>query len=170
LITSNIIYSHRAEHLSDEEVIAETRRELEEQLPAVRGAKLVHWRVNRIPMAIHAPLVGTESLRPKPASGMPGLVLAGDWIQTKFPSSMESACASGWMAADEVLALEGHNGGLYCETPKLHPMNRVIRAAAERLPNGKVEPILQRLEEQVEAAYASKGSGSARAENARRAG
>ncbi len=102
-IGSNCIYSARASHLSDEEIVAETRRELAEYLPRAASAKLVHSVVNRIPMAIHCPFPGTERLRAPVRTPVRGLFLAGDWIATSLPSSMESASLAGWRAAEAVL-------------------------------------------------------------------
>jgi len=103
LIATNIIWCHRAAALDDEQVVAETVRELSEFLPEAAEAKVVHQVVSRIPMAIHAPFPGTERNRPSPRTPVHGLVLAGDWVQTGFPSSMESAVRSGWLAAEAVL-------------------------------------------------------------------
>jgi uncharacterized protein with NAD-binding domain and iron-sulfur cluster len=72
-----------------------------------RGAKLVHSVVSRVPMAIHAPRPGTESLRPPVRTKIPGLLVSGDWVRTGFPSSMESAARAGWMAAEAILEDEG---------------------------------------------------------------
>src|SRR5581483_4622751 len=71
-IGSNIIYSERAHHLSDEAIVRATLRELSEFLPETRRARLLHWTVNRIPMAIHCPSPGTERARPT-SSPVPGL-------------------------------------------------------------------------------------------------
>ena len=103
VIASNIIYSERAGSLSDSEIVAKTREELAEFLPETKEAKLVHSVVNRVPMAIHCPRPGTENLRPPTRTAVKGLYLAGDWIKTGFPSSMESACRAGFLAADAIL-------------------------------------------------------------------
>lgn len=47
--------------------------------------------------------LGQESLRPKPKTSLPGLYLAGDWIQTGLPATIESAVKSGHQAADLIL-------------------------------------------------------------------
>ncbi|MHB8876013.1 MAG: hydroxysqualene dehydroxylase [Myxococcaceae bacterium] len=107
LITSNIIYSERAAHLSDEEIVQATVRELSEFLPAANMSRVTHWVVNRTPMAIHCPFPNTERYRPETRSPVGNLYLAGDWVKTHLPSSMESAAMSGWLAAEEVLRTAG---------------------------------------------------------------
>ncbi|MDB4993001.1 MAG: amine oxidase [Myxococcaceae bacterium] len=102
VIASNIIYSDRIGKMTDAEIVLRTRDEIAEFLPDARRATVRHAVVNRIPMAIHAPAPGTESLRPTTRTGIEGLLLAGDWIKTDFPASMESAVRSGWMAAEAI--------------------------------------------------------------------
>jgi 15-cis-phytoene desaturase len=104
IIASNIIYSSRLGEITDAEVIARTISELSEFLPEAANSKLEHAVVNRIPMAIPAPVPGWEHLRPKMPMPLPGLALAGDWLQTGLPASMESACMAGWRAAECILA------------------------------------------------------------------
>ena len=98
VIASNIIYSHRANAMSDAEIIAATQREIAAFVPQAMEARVVHAVVNRIPMAIPCPLPGTESERPAPSA-----TLAGDWTRTGLPCSMESAVRSGYLAADALL-------------------------------------------------------------------
>ena len=148
LITSNIIYSHRAAGLSDDEVIQRTMEELAEFLPGVRDAQLVHSTVNHIPMAIHAPRPGTEQLRPNPRTSVAGFVLAGDWIRTEFPCSMESAVAAGWKAAEEVLADRGQAEDLAEPLPPSEKFPKFVRGVGKLLPNGWVERRLDRLDGQ----------------------
>jgi squalene-associated FAD-dependent desaturase len=107
VMASNIIYSHRAHHLSDEEILRATVAEIAEFAPETARAKLLHGRVHRIPMAIPCPLSGFEAVRPAPDASIPGVTLAGDWIQTGLPCTMESAVKSGLMAAEHVLAQRG---------------------------------------------------------------
>ncbi|MBS1121433.1 MAG: amine oxidase [Deltaproteobacteria bacterium] len=145
LITSNIIFSHRIAALSDAEIIAETRREIAEFLPGAREATLRHHVVHRIPMAIHAPRPGTERLRPSSAGAAPGLLLASDWVQTGFPSSMESAVAAGWMAAEEILRDHDRPEVLRQALPPIERTPRLVRAVGKLLPNGRLERRLERL-------------------------
>jgi 15-cis-phytoene desaturase len=66
-----------------------------------------HARVHRIPMAIPCPTPGTERRRPHVHTPVPGLVLAGDWVRTHLPCTMESAVRSGWLAAEQILSTTG---------------------------------------------------------------
>mmetsp|Transcript_55492 Transcript_55492/g.119779 ORF Transcript_55492/g.119779 Transcript_55492/m.119779 type:complete len:507 (+) Transcript_55492:45-1565(+) len=113
LIGSNIIDvdARPAGKLSDEELFKGTLRELRENLPAAREAEVLHWTVNRVPQAIHRPVVGTE--RKRPAAGEVGglrIFLAGDWCATQFPSSMESAAKAGYACAESLLAVAHQEG------------------------------------------------------------
>lgn len=107
VIASNIIYSHRADGMSDEAIVDATRREIAEYLPEAAWSTLRHARVHRIPMAIPCPFPGTERKRPPTRTALPGLLLAGDWTRTGFPACMESAVRSGWLAAEQILAEAG---------------------------------------------------------------
>lgn len=119
LIASNIIYSHRAERLSEAQIIERVRAELAEFLPEAARAPLRHARVHRIPMAIPAPYPGSEALRPEPGVPVQDLYLAGDWIRTGLPASMESAVRGGWLAAEQVLAALGRPARLALAPPQV---------------------------------------------------
>ena len=47
-----------------------------------------------------------EELRPSSRTGLPWLHLAGDWVATGWPATMESAVISGRMAAASVVQSE----------------------------------------------------------------
>ncbi len=107
IIAGNIIHSPRARDLSDQAVIQATLDEVADFSPQARAAVVRHARVHRIPMAIPAPLPGIERLRPDVRTPIPGLLLAGDWTNTGFPASMESAARSGFLAAEQIWAALG---------------------------------------------------------------
>ncbi|MBL8956726.1 MAG: FAD-dependent oxidoreductase [Myxococcaceae bacterium] len=144
LIASNIIYSHRAHALDDAQVVRETVRELAEFLPEAAGAKLVHSVVHRIPMAVHCPYPGTQSARPKP-TGDDGLVIAGDWVDTGLPASMESAARSGWLAAEAVLEAEGRKTQLAIEHPELGGLAAAIERGVDLMPHRVANRVLSGL-------------------------
>jgi 15-cis-phytoene desaturase len=138
LITTNCIYSERARGMTDEQIVETTVRELADYLPEARRARLEHWVVNRIPMAIHCPYPGTEQLRPPPRVAVRGLLLAGDWTRTSLPASMESACLSGWRAAEEVLSDLGRPCALALAHKEIDGLAAVWFRSAAHLP---VRPI-----------------------------
>nr|WP_298724126.1 hydroxysqualene dehydroxylase HpnE [uncultured Steroidobacter sp.] len=107
VMASNIIYSHRAAGLDDEQIVARTVGEIQEGLPAAGRAGVRHAVVNRIPMAIACPTPGCERNRPATRTPIQGLLLAGDWTDTGLPASMESAVHSGWAAAETILRSQG---------------------------------------------------------------
>lgn len=102
-VGSNIIDAGGLGDMSDEEIVQGTLRELSERYSSVPEAKVLHSVVNRVPMAIHRPIVGTERLRPDQASPVPGLFFGGCWTRTQFPGSMESAARGGFLAAERLL-------------------------------------------------------------------
>lgn len=76
--------------------------ELREIFPAARGAVVRDARVVTDPTAVLSVRPGVESLRPAAVTGVPNLVLAGDWTATGWPSTMEGAVRSGRLAAAAV--------------------------------------------------------------------
>lgn len=81
------------------ELVAAAIEELSDAMPAVRAATLVRLTVVREPRATFS-LAPGQPARPGPATAVPGLFLAGDWIDTGLPATIESAVRSGHLAAD----------------------------------------------------------------------
>ncbi|MFM8286782.1 MAG: hydroxysqualene dehydroxylase HpnE [Planctomycetaceae bacterium] len=70
-------------------------------------ARLVRSRLVTEHRAVLAVCPGHDAYRPGPVTRVPGLFLAGDWIDTGWPSTMEGAVRSGWLAAEAVLRERG---------------------------------------------------------------
>jgi squalene-associated FAD-dependent desaturase len=68
---------------------------LAELLPKAAEATVTEFFVTREKRATFRQVPGTAKLRPKAATAMPGLVLAGAWTDTGWPDTMESAVRSG---------------------------------------------------------------------------
>ena len=68
-------------------------------LSAVRAAKLLRATVVRESHATFS-LAPGQPARASAETGVTGLVLAGDWIDTGLPATIESAVRSGHRAAD----------------------------------------------------------------------
>jgi predicted NAD/FAD-dependent oxidoreductase len=67
--------------------------------PAAR-VNIQAFRVVKEKRATISHAAGTYQRRPATRSPIPGLLLAGDWVRTGLPATIESAVLSGHMAAD----------------------------------------------------------------------
>jgi zeta-carotene desaturase len=99
--------SYKLVPLSRQEIISVCLEELRGILPAVREAKLVKGTVVKETNATFSPAPGSNQWRPAQKSPIAGLFLAGDWTATGWPSTMEGAVRSGYLAAEAVLSEAG---------------------------------------------------------------
>jgi hydroxysqualene dehydroxylase len=83
---------------SNQELVDLAMRELTEALPAVPGAELRRAVVVREKRATFSVAPG-QPRRPGVETAIPGLFLAGDWIDTGLPATIEGAVVSGHRAA-----------------------------------------------------------------------
>lgn len=90
-----------------QEIIDEAMEDLRALLPAVREAELLKAIVVKEGRATFAPRPGCDALRPGPSSPLSNLFVAGDWVQTGWPATMESAVRSGYQGAEALLRTLG---------------------------------------------------------------
>ncbi len=83
-------------------------RELALFFPAMQGAILFKAAVVKEVRATYSIIPGLDDLRPTAESGWAGLMLAGDWTATGWPSTMEGAARSGYLAAEAVSRASGN--------------------------------------------------------------
>jgi squalene-associated FAD-dependent desaturase len=108
-------FGERASHLSlvssgadalvadnNASLIALAAREVAEAIPAARAATLLRGTVIREKRATFS-LAPGEPRRPGVRTPVNGLFLAGDWIDTGLPGTIESAAAAGHRAAESLL-------------------------------------------------------------------
>jgi uncharacterized protein with NAD-binding domain and iron-sulfur cluster len=88
---------------ANSELVALAYDELRQALAAVRLATLVRSAVTREPRATFS-LAPGQPPRPSTKTPIRGLYLAGDWIDTGLPATIESAVRSGHQAADAASA------------------------------------------------------------------
>jgi 2-polyprenyl-6-methoxyphenol hydroxylase-like FAD-dependent oxidoreductase len=88
--------------LSDAELVGTALDELMNALPDARSAKLLRATVIREPRATFSLALG-EPARPGTQTPVRGLYLAGDWIDTGLPATIESAVRSGHAAAEAAM-------------------------------------------------------------------
>jgi squalene-associated FAD-dependent desaturase len=87
---------------SNEELLDLVLDDLHRMIPASREAKLLKALVIKEKQATIAPDCESDRLRPGAVTPIDNLFLAGDWIQTGLPATIESAVASGHAAAQAV--------------------------------------------------------------------
>lgn len=85
--------------LQNDELIALALHELRDAVPEARSAKVVRASVVRERRATYS-LAPGQPRRPPTATDVKGLVLAGDWIDTGLPATIEGAAISGRRAAE----------------------------------------------------------------------
>jgi squalene-associated FAD-dependent desaturase len=90
--------------LTNDALIAHTHQELVAAIPSIRAARLVRATVIREPRATFS-LAPGQPERPGTVTPVRGLFLAGDWVETGLPATIESAVRSGHLAAHALLQL-----------------------------------------------------------------
>jgi zeta-carotene desaturase len=114
------VFGEEASHLSlissgaeavvargNQELIDLAMAEVSAALPAVRSASLLRGVVVREKKATFSVAPG-QPARPATRTGVPGLLLAGDWIDTGLPATIEGAVMSGHWAAEAALESIDH--------------------------------------------------------------
>lgn len=113
---------------SREQIIEQVVDDLRAVFPEARDANLLRGRVVTEHEAVFSPVPGVDRLRPAARTPVKNLFLAGDWIQTGWPATMEGAVRGGYLAAEAVLSAA----------------NRPARVVADNLPRSAIAKILIR--------------------------
>ena len=100
--------------------------ELAEFFPSIRDAKLEKAALIKEVRATFGVPPGIDAFRPNAKSPWPNAFLAGDWIQTGWPSTMESAARSGHLAAEALCADIGEARGFLAPDLKPQGLMRMI--------------------------------------------
>ncbi len=87
--------------LQNDELISLALRELREAVPEARAARVVRASVVKERRATFS-LAPGQPKRPPTATEVKGLVLAGDWIETGLPATIEGAAISGRRASEAI--------------------------------------------------------------------
>jgi len=118
--------SHDLRKRPANEIIDFVVEELRHEFPLAKNARLIRARVVTDPNSVFSLTPQVDAMRPHASTNLPTLHLAGDFVQTGWPSTMEGAVISGRMAAASVL---GHPGSLtQLVTPSLSrsPLSRLF--------------------------------------------
>jgi len=103
--------------MTHQQIVAVAHEEVRQALPVARDAALRRASVVREPRSTFS-LAPGQPRRPSAATAVRGLLLAGDWIETGLPATIESAVRSGHMAAD---IAAGHVADTLSARPGLAP-------------------------------------------------
>ena len=87
-----------------DEVVATVCDDLQTIFPAAHAAKLLSYKIVTERDAVFSYRPGLDALRPGQRTAISNLFIAGDWTQTGWPSTLEGAVRSGYLAAEGVLA------------------------------------------------------------------
>lgn len=85
-----------------ESILDEILAELTRIWPLVAQVRVLHRRLITEHTAALSMLPGVEAFRPPQRTSVPGLYLAGDYTRTGWPSTMEGAVRSGYLAAQAI--------------------------------------------------------------------
>lgn len=95
--------AHEFAELSRNDLIWIALQDIEAVFPESKGSRLLHAHVIKEKEATISATPEVEELRPPIDTPLHNLFLAGDWVDTGLPATIESAVASGFQAADHVL-------------------------------------------------------------------
>jgi len=92
---------------SNDDLLEMILADLRTMIPAAADAHVVKALVIKEKQATMAPNLDSHHLRPPPATPVANLFLAGDWVQSELPATIESAVASGTKAAARLMERAG---------------------------------------------------------------
>ena len=101
--------SRDVRNMDHAELMQTIERELKEAFPEAGDAQLIHSRVVTDPRSVFSVSPESEAIRPRAETKLPWLHLAGDWVETGWPATMEGAVIGGKLAAAGVV--RRHGGG-----------------------------------------------------------
>ena len=103
--------------MSDEEILSELDRVLNEMFPENSAVERLDHLIIKTPKATFAPTVGSAKNRPKVDSLGAHIALAGSHTMTGWPSTMEGAVRSGLQAAAYILGEDYHHDSEWISWP-----------------------------------------------------
>ena len=98
---------------SRSEIVDLATREVAEFFPAAREAKLLKSTVIKEVHATYSPRPGVDAYRPQTQTAWPRVFLAGDFVATGWPATMEGAVRSGYQAVEALVASAGNSASTF---------------------------------------------------------
>jgi squalene-associated FAD-dependent desaturase len=100
--------SHGLRQLDHDQLTNQVVDELRHAFPQSPPAQLIRSRVVTDPQSVFSLRPEVDAVRPQAKTALPCLHLAGDFVQTGWPATMEGAVISGRMAASSLLEQLGY--------------------------------------------------------------
>lgn len=104
-ITLVISNADKFNKVSENELIALIYSELEEYFPIFYSNLVEEYKIIKEKRATFIPSIESENNRSKLSQVYGNIILAGDWTNTKLPSTIEGAVLSGKNAAEKIISL-----------------------------------------------------------------
>jgi squalene-associated FAD-dependent desaturase len=100
--------SHDLPRGDHESILKEVQKDLQELFPDAKDARLVRGRIVTDPHSVFSVSPShADSRLTSSAFAVEGIMLAGDWVATGWPATMEGALRSGLLAAQSTLSYLG---------------------------------------------------------------
>ena len=125
--------------MQPDEVVAAVYDDLRTIFPAAREAKLLSSKIVTERDAVFSYHPGLDAMRPDQRTAIGNLFVAGDWTQTGWPSTLEGAVRSGYLAAAGVLAHLGRPQHLLVDDLPSSWLARQLFGHAKSLPKRNAE-------------------------------
>jgi uncharacterized protein with NAD-binding domain and iron-sulfur cluster len=87
----------------NEVLLSQIHGDLRKMIPTARDARVMKSIVLKEKQATMSPDLASHRARPGTVTPLKNLLLAGDWVQTGLPATIESAVISGRRAAAEAI-------------------------------------------------------------------
>jgi zeta-carotene desaturase len=115
--------------LGEDQIVERVVADVRACFPGGAGASVTSARAVKERLATFAATPAFEATRPA-TTGPSGVILAGDYVRTGWPATMEGAARSGYMAAGAVLGEE--LGSMVCAARRPAPIVRILGARGLR--------------------------------------
>jgi len=106
------VFDERAFKRSEEELVADCIKQLNNIFPSSRKLKCTWSSVVKLGQSLYREKPGQDKFRPAQATPIPNFFMAGSYTYQDYLDSMEGATRSGLMVADEIIARADIPGGL----------------------------------------------------------
>jgi zeta-carotene desaturase len=112
------VFDERAFKRSEEQLVQDCIKQLNDLFPSSKKLKCTWSSVTKLGQSLYREKPGQDKYRPKQATPISNLWLAGSYTYQDYLDSMEGATRSGLMVADEIIARTDGPEGLKAQSIK----------------------------------------------------